>query len=142
MAADTLGGAYRKLHHQLLQDNQLHQLSQAKEIQASFFTLCKFLGWFYTEINKLDWSLLIDELYKKGVCHLFLLRKLRSLDICSRLLQSIFPLKTGPHVYPRAIASIPPSNHDCYTCDTSHCAHGHMVTTDCCIGCMDLNKTS
>lgn len=71
VAADTLGGAYRKLHHQLLQDNQLHQLSQAKEIQASFFTLWKFLGWFYTEINKLDWSLLIDELYKRSVSPVF-----------------------------------------------------------------------
>lgn len=67
--------------------------SRFLKIQASSFTLWKFLGWFYTEINKLDWFLNIDELYKKGVCHLFLLRKLRSLDICSRLTAVNLPFK-------------------------------------------------
>lgn len=40
--------------------------------------------------NKLDWSLNTDALYKKGHSRLFFLRKLRSLDICSKMLQMFY----------------------------------------------------
>ena len=40
--------------------------------------------------NKLDWSLNTDTLYKKGQSHLFFLRKLRSLNICSKMLQMFY----------------------------------------------------
>lgn len=48
-------------------------------------TKYKYLGLYLD--NKLDWSLDTDKLYKRGKNHLFLLRKLRSLDISSKLLQ-------------------------------------------------------
>ena len=40
--------------------------------------------------NKLDWSDNTDALYKKGQSRLFLLRRLRSSDVCSRLLRMFY----------------------------------------------------
>ena len=40
--------------------------------------------------NKLDWSDNTDALYKKGQSRLFFLRKLRSFDVCSRLLTQFY----------------------------------------------------
>ncbi|XP_051811082.1 ATPase family AAA domain-containing protein 2-like isoform X2 [Acanthochromis polyacanthus] len=40
--------------------------------------------------NKLDWSKNVDFIYKKGQSRLFCLRRLRSLDICSKMLQMFY----------------------------------------------------
>ena len=40
--------------------------------------------------NKLDWSVNTDALYKKGQSRLFFLRKLRSLNICNKMLQMFY----------------------------------------------------
>ena len=48
----------------------------------------KYLGVYLD--NKLDWSLNTDAVYKKGQSCLFFLRKLRSFDICSKMLQMFY----------------------------------------------------
>lgn len=48
----------------------------------------KYLGVYLD--NKLDWSLNTDALYKKGQSRLFFLRKLRSFNICSKMLQMFY----------------------------------------------------
>ena len=40
--------------------------------------------------NKLDWSINSDAIYKKGLGRLFFLRKLRSFNVCNRLLLSFY----------------------------------------------------
>lgn len=40
--------------------------------------------------NKLDWSLNTDALFKKGQSRLFFLRRLRSIDVCGKLLQMFY----------------------------------------------------
>ena len=49
---------------------------------------CKFLG---VHLNKrLDWTDNTEALYKKGQSRLFFLRRLRSFDVCSRLLRIFY----------------------------------------------------
>ncbi|KAK0134692.1 putative RNA-directed DNA polymerase from transposon BS [Merluccius polli] len=48
----------------------------------------KFLGVHLN--NKLDWSDNSEALYRKGQCRLFFLRRLRSFNVCTRLLQMFY----------------------------------------------------
>ena len=48
----------------------------------------KYLGLYMNK--KLDWSDNTDALYKKGQSRLFFLRRLRSFDVCSRLLRMFY----------------------------------------------------
>ena len=40
--------------------------------------------------NKLDWSANIDAIYKKGQSRLYFLRRLRSFNVCSKLLRMFY----------------------------------------------------
>ena len=56
--------------------------------QVEMVDSCKYLG---LHVNKkLDWSDNTDALYKKGQSRLFFLRRLRSFDVCSRLLRMFY----------------------------------------------------
>ena len=53
--------------------------------------------------NKLDWSLNTDALYKKGQSRLFFLRKLRSVDICNKMLQMFYQTAVASALFYAAV---------------------------------------
>ena len=58
------------------------------EEQVEMVDSYKFLGVYVN--NKLDWSDNTDALYKKGQSRLFFLRRLRSFDVCNKLLKMFY----------------------------------------------------
>ena len=53
--------------------------------------------------NKLDYSLNTDALYKKGQSRLFFLRKLRSLNICIKMLQMLYQSVVASALFSAAV---------------------------------------
>ena len=58
------------------------------KVEVEMVDSYKYLGLYMNK--KLDWSDNTDALYKKGQSRLFFLRRLRSFDVCSRLLRMFY----------------------------------------------------
>ena len=44
----------------------------------------------HRSLNKLDWSANVDAIYKKGQSQLYFLRRLRSFNVCKKLLRMFY----------------------------------------------------